>query len=226
MSRVWMLLVIGACAQATPADRASDSGATPDASAPVMDAPAGHGSGNGSGNGSGTGSGSGSGTGNGCTFSGALAKWDMSAQPGTEASVAASTTATGVTAGALTRAATLTAQSGAGSINGSNWPTAAALDATKYYAFTLTPPTGCTMTLTNVAIDLKASGTGPANGAIATSKDSFAATTPVGTAAPSTPAVTVTTSGQIELRVYGFAATGTGGTLRVQNTLTVNGTIQ
>ena len=138
----------------------------------------------------------------------------------------AASTATGVTAGTLTRAAALTAQSGAGSINGSNWPTAAALDTTKYFAFTLTAPTGCSgMTLTSIAIDLKASGTGPANGAIATSKDTFATTTPVGTSAPSTPTVSATATGQLEIRVYGYAAGGTGGTLRVQNTLTVNGTI-
>ena len=82
------------------------------------------------------------------------------------------------------------------------------------------------MMVTSVAIDLKASGSGPANGAIATSSDSFVATTPVGTGAPSTPTVTASTTGQLEVRVYGYAATATGGTLRIQNTLTVNGTIQ
>ena len=87
-------------------------------------------------------------------------------------------------------------------------------------------PTGCSIALTSIAIDLKASGTSPANGAIATSSDSFAATTPVGTGAPSTPTVTASTTGQLEIRVYGYAAGSTGGTLRVQNTLTVDGTIQ
>ncbi|HET9989763.1 MAG TPA: hypothetical protein VFQ65_14625 [Kofleriaceae bacterium] len=217
MSRLWMVLAIGACAQAGPADRVGDSGTTIDAPGHVTDAPP---------HGDGSGSGSGSGSGGGCSFSGALARWDLTGQTGSESSVVAASTATGVTAGSLTRAAALTAQSGAGSINGSNWPTAGALDATKYYAFTLTAPTGCSMTLTSVAIDLKASATGPANGALATSKDSFVATTPVGTAAPSTPTVTASASGQLEIRVYGYSASATGGTLRVQNTLSVNGTIQ
>ncbi|MEO6775882.1 MAG: hypothetical protein ABI467_23175 [Kofleriaceae bacterium] len=217
MSRLWLVLVIGACAQAGPSDRTGDSGTPTDAPGHEIDAAP---------RSDGPGSGSGSGSGSACSFTGALASWNLTGQTGTEPSVVAASTATGVTAGALTRSAALTAVSGADSINSSMWPAAAALDATKYYAFTLTAPTGCSITLTSVSIDALASGSGPASGAIATSSDGFVATTPISTAAPSTPAVTATASGQLELRVYGYSASGATGTLRIRTTLTVHGTIQ
>jgi hypothetical protein len=138
--------------------------------------------------------------------------------------VVAASTATGVTASELTRAAGLTATAGAGSINSSNWPTGA-LDATKYYAFTVTPPSGCSVKLSGLAIDIKSSASGPASGALATSADAFVATTTVGTSAPSTPTMTTTSSTTLEIHVYGSAATSTSGTMRIQNTLTVSGSI-
>ena len=54
---------------------------------------------------------------------GTLVTYDLSSQSGTEASVPATTSVTGVTGGALSRASTLTAVSGSGSINSSNWST-------------------------------------------------------------------------------------------------------
>jgi len=161
----------------------------------------------------------------GCSFTGALATWDLSGQTGSETMVPAATNATGVTAGELTRAAALTATSGTGSINSSGWPTTGALDATKYYAFTVSPPSGCSIKLTGVAIDVKSSGTGPATGALATSADAFGSTTTVSTAAASTPTMTTTSSTTLEIHVYGYSATGSSGTMRIQNTLTVNGSI-
>jgi hypothetical protein len=160
-----------------------------------------------------------------CAFSGVLATWDFTGQPGTQASTAAKSSAPGVTAGAIIRQPTLTATSGSGSINSSNWPTATALDATKYYTLTLTAPAGCTVAVTSIAIDAKSSSTGPASAVMATSADGFAQTTAISTTASSTPSVSA--SGQtLELRIYGFHATGTGGTMRVSNTLTVTGHLQ
>ena len=135
------------------------------------------------------------------------------------------TTATGITAGAVQRAAALTAVSGANSINSSSWPTAAQADATKYYALTIAPPSGCMLSLTALAIDAKASGTGPAAAAVATSLDAFAQLVTISTSAASTPAVTATHGGPIELRVYGYSASAAAGTLRLQGTLSVQGSL-
>jgi hypothetical protein len=164
--------------------------------------------------------------GSGCTFSGVLATWDFTSQTGSEASVVSASAATGVTAGPVTRATALTSSSGAGSINSTNWPTGGAIDATKYYAFTISPPSGCALKITTIDLDAKASASGPATGMIATSSDSFVMTTSASTAAPSTPALNVSSSASLEVRVFGYSASSTGGTFRVENTLTVNGTIQ
>lgn len=161
-----------------------------------------------------------------CSFSGALATWDLSGQTGSEATVVATTMASGVTAGPVTRAAALTATAGSGSINSSNWPSSSALDPTKYYAFTLAPPTGCTIKLSTIAIDAKASGTGPASAVLATNVDAFVTTIPVSTSAASSPTITVTSSTNLEIRLFGYSASATAGTLRVQNTLTVSGSLE
>jgi hypothetical protein len=159
-------------------------------------------------------------------FTGTLATWSFTGETGTQAMTAAATKANGVTAGAVTRAATLTAVSGAGSINSSNWPLTATRDATKFYAFTLTPPAGCELAITAAAIDARASGTGPASAQLATSADSYTAAATVSTSAAGNVAFTATANGMIELRVFGFAATATGGTFRLQNTLSITGELK
>jgi hypothetical protein len=177
--------------------------------------------------GSGSGSGSGSNSGN-CAmaFSGVLATWSLTGQPGTQTSTPSTSSASGVSAGALTRASGLTAGAGTNSINSSNWPTGT-LDPTKYYAFTLTPPSGCTLSASQLAIDLTTSGTGPTSSSVATSADSFGATTTVSPTTASTPSLSVTAhSGMLEVRVYGFSAGATTGTMRIQNTLSITGSLQ
>ena len=160
-------------------------------------------------------------------FTGVLATYSFMGATGNQAQSPVTSTATGMIAGAITRSTGLTAVSGATSINSSNWPLTAQLDATKYYTLTITPPTGCTLSLTSAAIDGRASGTGPAMAAVATSADSFAATAAVSVTAASTPALSVmNATGAIEIRVYGYAATATGGTFRLQNALTVTGSLK
>jgi len=162
----------------------------------------------------------------GSAFTGVLATWSFTGTTGSQASTAAASTATGVTAGAVTRAQGLTSVSGATSINSSGWPTTAAADPAKYYTFTLAPPTGCKLALTSLAIDAKASGTGPAVGSIATSADTFGSSIPLSTAAPGNLTLTVSDqTGSVEIRVYGYSATSTAGTMRIQNTLTATGSL-
>lgn len=168
----------------------------------------------------------GSNSSNPCAFTGVLATYAFAGETGTQTQTVATTMATGITAGPIKRAATLTATSGANSINSSNWPTAAQVDLTKFYSFALTPPSGCEMSITTIAVDVKSSGTGPATGALATSSDNYATFKSVSTGTPSTPSVDVTSSAMLEVRVYGYGATSTGGTMRVQGTLTINGSLQ
>ncbi len=162
----------------------------------------------------------------GCAFTGILATWTLTGASGSQVSTPVTSTATGVTAGDLTRSAALTAASGADSMNSSGWSTSAQRDTTKYYTLSLTPPAGCAANLTMMSIDLKSSGTGPAMAEVATSIDTFTATTPASTSAASTPALSANATGAIELRVYGYAATGASGTMRVENTVTISGSIQ
>jgi hypothetical protein len=157
---------------------------------------------------------------------GVLATWDFTGAAGNQASTAATSSATGIVAGPIMRSSGLTAVSGATSINSSAWPTAAALDATKYYTLTLAPPSGCSMAISSLALDAKASGTGPSMGSIASSANAFANPIAISTAAPGSPSLVVAgQTTQLEIRIYGYSASSASGTLRVQNTLTVSGSL-
>ena len=150
--------------------------------------------------------------------SGVLATWSFTGQPGSQTSTTAASAATGINAGAITRASGLTAVAAANSMDSSGWATTAQPDSAKFYTLTITPHAGCALDLTSLAIDALKSGS------VATSADAFVGSTPVSTSAPSTPALSVSgATGAVELRIYGYAAVATSGTLRLQNTLTVSG---
>jgi hypothetical protein len=163
----------------------------------------------------------------GCAFTGVLATWSFTNESGNQTSTAASSAATGVTATAVQRSAGLTPVTGSSSINSSGWPTVATLDATKYYTFSVTPPASCMLAITTLAIDAKASGTGPAMASAATSADAFTQTTALSTSAPGTITLnTNPTTNTVEVRVYGYDASGAMGTLRLQTALTLSGSLQ
>jgi hypothetical protein len=92
----------------------------------------------------------------------------------------------------------------------------------------VTPAAGCSVTLTALALDVKASSTGPASGDVATSADAFATHTAsfAGSATPTVTLAGASGTGAIEVRVYGYGATGSSGTFRIENTLTVSGSIE
>ena len=160
-------------------------------------------------------------------YTGTLVTFDLSAQPGNEASAAATSTASGVSGGAIARAAALTAVGGTGSINASGWPAATSSDNLHYYTFTVTPAGACVLTLSSLALDVKASAAdGPKMVAVGTSADGFTArATLSGTATANVPLAGATGQGTLEVRIYGYSAPAAGGTLRVQNTLTVSGSL-
>lgn len=160
------------------------------------------------------------------TFTGTLARWDFAGETGSQAQTVVTTKATGITAGPITRATGLTPTAGANSINTSSWPLSATLDPAKYYTLTIAPPAGCMLALTSATIDALASGTGPASGAVATSVDAYAMTKPVSTTTAGAVAITAMSSTMIELRVYGWAATAGGGTLRLKTALVLDGELR
>jgi hypothetical protein len=162
-------------------------------------------------------------------MTGALAVWSFTGAAGNQAQTDPSMTATGVTATAVTRAAGLVAAAGANSINSSMWSMSTTIDPAFYYTFTVTPPTGCAMDLTQLTVDTKSSTTGPHGAAVGTSADAFAATTTImpTDSAPQNATLSVSgATGATEVRVYGWAATGTAGTMRIQTTLTLTGTLR
>jgi hypothetical protein len=60
---------------------------------------------------------------------------------------------------------------------------------------------------------------------VATDADGYATRTPVSTTAASTPTLAVDATTARQLRVYGYSATGASGTMRIQNTLTITGSV-
>src|SRR5258708_3603162 len=81
-----------------------------------------------------------------------------------------------------------------------------------------------TLDIAQRAIDSKSSGTGPVNGTVATSADNFAATSSLGMNSVAMVVVNAKGSKQpVEVRLYGYGASATGGTFRIENTFTVTG---
>ena len=157
---------------------------------------------------------------------GMLASWDFTAAPGSQQSTGPLTMATGLVAGPVSRSPALMPSDGTNSINASNWPTSGSIDPASYFTLTLTPPAGCAMDITSMALDIKSSGTGPTSAAIATSADTFSHTSSASTTAPSTPTLTVSNqAGAVEIRIYGFAAQAATGTMRIENQLGVTGSL-
>lgn len=162
----------------------------------------------------------------GCSYTGTLATFDFSGQPGNQVSTPAASSATNVTASAITRASALTAVSGANSINSSSWSTSSSVDSSRYYTFSLTPGSGCALDVGSLALTTQASSTGPTQGAVATSDDNFASTASLASNGPTTATLSVSgATGAVEIRVYGFGASSAGGTMRITGTLTVSGTL-
>jgi hypothetical protein len=158
-------------------------------------------------------------------FSGTLAIYDFMGEPGNQASTVVKSTATGVVASNLNRSMALTPVAGVNSINSSNWSTGA-LDKTRYYGFSLTPPAGCALDVTTIALSSQASGTGPAAASIASSDDNFTKTTVFTIGITMVAHTVMNATSALDLRIYGYNASATGGTFRLTTTLTVTGAVK
>ena len=162
----------------------------------------------------------------GCSFTGTLATFDFSGEPGNQTSTPPSSTATDVSATDLSRATPLTPVTGSNSINSSAWTSSTSIDKTRYYTFKLTPAAGCTLDVGSIAITTQSSSTGPTKGAIATSDDSFGQATSVTSNGTATAQLSVSgASSAVEVRIYGYAASSASGTMRIGSKLTVSGAL-
>ncbi len=160
-------------------------------------------------------------------FSGTLATWTFTSEPGSQTATAPASSAPGVTAGSITRASGLMPSAGTGSISASGWPTSSQPDTTLYFTLAIGGPAGCKLDVTSMVIDAKSSNTGPTLASIATSQDSFVQTVAITPTAPATATLSVSDAGaNLEIRIYGYSATASTGTMRVQNQLTVTGALR
>lgn len=168
----------------------------------------------------------GGGTGGCPTFTGVLATFDFTGEPGDQSSTAPASSAPGIGAGNVTRSSSVTGVTGSDSINSSGWGTGGSADSSKYYTFTITPDSKCTLDITSVSVDSKSSSSGPTKGSVGTSDDSFGTKTSFTPGGTDSVTVSVSgASGAIEIRVYGYSAGSGSGTFRVQNTLSVTGSL-
>jgi hypothetical protein len=158
---------------------------------------------------------------------GTVAAWDLTGQTGDQASTASTSTLPGVTTLPLTRSVALVPSPGTDSMSASNWPTSSTRDLGSYYTLSVTPPTGCTLSLTSVNFDILASSFGPISAGLGTSPDGFAHETPLSTSTPGMVSLSVSAvTATVELRVYGYGATDATGTMRIQHQLTITGSVQ
>ena len=120
-----------------------------------------------------------------------------------------------------------TANTAANAFTADSWTTAAAIDVTDYYSFTVTPAAGVSMRMTALELDERRSGSGPRTWAVRSSLDGF--TTDLATFA--VPDDTNTRTNQridlgaafnnlttaVEFRIYAYGAELAGGTWRIDN---------
>jgi len=98
---------------------------------------------------------------------------------------------------------------------------------TLYYTFTVTPAAGCTLGLTSLALDVEASSTGPKNVEVGTSADGYATlSAAVAGTSSGNVALSASAAAAVTVHVFGYGASGSAGTLRIQNTMTLSGTLE
>ncbi|WP_338375878.1 choice-of-anchor D domain-containing protein [uncultured Flavobacterium sp.] len=111
--------------------------------------------------------------------------------------------------------------------NASGWDNTV-FDVNDYFQFTLTPNTGFAINFTNFIYTSQASGTGPTNFVYRSSVDGFSSN--IGTALVTGTTISLTAGAYqnittpITFRIYGWGASGSGGTFSI-NDFTFNGTV-
>lgn len=162
-----------------------------------------------------------------CAFNGQLLAFNLGQAMGSQVDLLPSSKASGLGVSALRRGGVVAVATNS-AMNASDWPTGA-VDVAKHFTFTVTPPPGCALAAASLSVDLKASPTGPTSAAAATSADGFGAlkSLPVSSAGGVAVAALLggKASGAVEVRIFGFDASSSAGTLRLQGTLALTGSL-
>ncbi len=172
-----------------------------------------------------------------------IAQWNFAAptEPGNQVATAVDAVITGMAASTITRGTGVAAAPASGSMSSNGWTLATTIDPDDYYEFSVTVPTGGQLALTDIAFAERRSGTGIINWEMRSSLDNYGAaigspvTVLVGDTTTRDQVVTLPvafstlTAGTVTFRLYGYAATGAGGTWRIANHstqagLVINGT--
>jgi hypothetical protein len=163
---------------------------------------------------------------------GSLGNYATAGLTGAAASISPSNVATNVTFSTLTRGAGLAAASAADAFNSSSWSTSPALTVsgnTDYCEFTITPASCYQFSASELRVGLQRSSSGPAKAELRSSLDSFASA--IGPVLNVTDTLTTFTvnlsavsalqdrSSAVTLRIYGYNASATSGTLRIQRVI-------
>ena len=116
---------------------------------------------------------------------------------------------------------------GANTFSATAWGLTAEVDAMNYFAFTVTPATGATLSVAALELDERRSGTGIRTWALRSSLDGFAADLQVVAVPDDTatrvnqrfalPAAFSNLTTPVEFRLYGYASEAAGGSWRVDN---------
>jgi hypothetical protein len=111
-------------------------------------------------------------------------------------------------------------------INYQNWTTATSIDTNDYYEFTVTPNSNIETTLDSLAFDARRSNTGPQNIEFRSSLNSYSSSlsanslndTNFSTFTTTLPSASFTNlTSPVTFRIYGYSASGTAGTFRLDN---------
>lgn len=157
-----------------------------------------------------------------------IVSYSFTGAVGNETSVSPDQQPPGATAGSFTRGSGLNASAAADAFSASSWSTGGlALD--DYFTFSLTPHSGYEVTLTELQLDERRSGTGVRDWVVRSSLDEF--TVDIGTvfSVPDSSATRTDQTvslvggtfdqigGPIEFRIYGYHAESAAGTWRLDN---------
>jgi Bacterial Ig-like domain/Secretion system C-terminal sorting domain/Endonuclease/Exonuclease/phosphatase family len=158
-----------------------------------------------------------------------LLTWESSGLVGNETSFSSNSNILGVGTAVITRGAGLSVATNANRINATNWAISATVDAAvtgnKYFEFTITPNTGKKITVSQFVFNYERSGTGPSSLTVRSSVDGYVNNlgSVAGLAQTISSANIINITGitdiatAITFRIYGFNATGTGGSGGFEN---------
>ena len=165
-----------------------------------------------------------------------VAQFSFTGATGTEATFAANLADPALAATpVMSRGAGVTPSTAADAFSASGWTTAAALDASDYFSFTVTPAAGNAMNLRTLQLDERRSATGIRSGAVRSSLDGFATDLALFTVPDDTltrtqtiplPAQFQSLAAPVEFRIFGFQAEAAGGTWRIDNVAVIGGLAQ